>query len=253
MRRRFAIVSADQRACLRLVEAAEGRRGRRFSHVMKLRTDQQVCSPLDAGALLAPALERHAAMARRLGRQACDPSLAAREAAATGAAAAAAAAPGEVVVKQRDHWAFMPRAAAEVYFGAQAEVASRCVPRRAYDRYPLPRGSSLDVRLLPMPRAAAVGRDGGGGQRLTEGRESGPAVEALDPTPFPRHRCHWQSAVHPWDVPNECLLDHWLATSGLPFREALVPTCIRKGPAVRGEPCPQVSFNQNKRLDTSAC
>ena len=41
----FGIVSLNGRACLRLVETEEARRGRRYDVVTKLRPDEQICEP----------------------------------------------------------------------------------------------------------------------------------------------------------------------------------------------------------------
>jgi hypothetical protein len=54
-------------------------------------------------------------------------------------------------------------------------------------------------------------------------------------------------------VPNECLLDRWLWAGRVDFVETLQPTCIRKLRLRRPEPCPQISFNRNWRLNTSLC
>jgi hypothetical protein len=317
---------------------------------MKLRSDQQVCAPIGGG-ILFPAL---------------DPLKPA-------------------IVKQRDHWAFMARGLAEVYFNASHEVLSECHPRNTYDRYPVPVGTQLNPswlqqqhevlqqprqqqqggllqqqqeqqqqqqqreqaapsQLLSLPprvgsslegrslsrtvaaddddadaphdreEGAAItgphrlhspgrresllssalstavelkflekggGGGGGNGSSGSSGSSSGggssgpprrydrqqqpkPMMEASvlaavaaalqsPTTTTTMHRCHWNSRLRPMDVPNECLLDHWLASHGVPFVEALVPSCIRKKPTQDGEKCPSVSFNQNSRLDTSRC
>jgi len=298
MRRRFAVVSVDQARCFELVEKAEqARGGRRYTHVMKLRSDQQVCAPL-GGRVLWPAL--HPTHPR--------------------------------IVKQRDHWAFVPRSLAAVYFNASHEVLSECHSRQAYDRFPVATGTRLhpswlmdqaaqaaaisaavDAAAAAAAAAAAIdtaivdtdtGSDVesggvaeeeeaaasvGGGKRFLlataaspeaeraaaptqllrrglngvddgneeeeeeEEGEKGRKLVAARPPPVVHHRCHWQSRAHPNDVPNECLLDHWLASHGVPFVEALLPTCIRKKPTAAGEACPSISFNQNSRLDTSKC
>ena len=45
LKRKFAVVSFDQKRCFELVRDAEERRGgKRYTHVMKLRTDQQVAA-----------------------------------------------------------------------------------------------------------------------------------------------------------------------------------------------------------------
>jgi len=241
MRRRFAVVSLDQASCLDLVRGAEAARGGlRYTHVMKLRADQQVCAPLEAASLLAPALA---------------PALAARGPESGGGGGGGGEGGGSgyggggasAVVKQRDHWAFMSRAHADIYFNASHEVLTRCVRRRAYDSFSLAPGSVSEPRLpqaLSLTAQAQASPGSGGGGGIGGNHAAAAAVE---------RRCHWQARAHPLDVPNECLLDHWLAANEVPFAEALVPTCIRKSVAVSqpGAPCPEVSFNQ--RLDTSLC
>ena len=41
----FGVNALDQRDCFRMVQAAEARNGHKYSFVIKMRTDQQICSP----------------------------------------------------------------------------------------------------------------------------------------------------------------------------------------------------------------
>lgn len=120
---------------------------------MKLRSDQQICRPFDAH-VVAPALDQLSS----------------------------------VIVKQTDHWAFMNRNLAEIYFNSSQEVVANCHSRRTYDAFLMP--SKFDSNRTKMAS------------------------------------CHVTSNEMPDDVPNECLLDHWLATSNVQIRETKFSNCI---------------------------
>jgi hypothetical protein len=153
------------------------------------------------------------------------------------------------------------------------KVLGRCHPRQVYDSFSTPPGTQLEPAamaegghapafaanddnglestggaVLHAPAAAASASAVPTSSSGVSGRGSGGRSD-----PLVSRRCHWHSRAHPEDVPNECLLDHWLASNGAPFVEAMVPTCIRKKPTAASEPCPAISFNRSRKADTRNC
>ena len=108
---RFATRGRQLRDCWETVRALERRRGVAYTHVVKLRADEQVCEPL-------PSISRVRT-----------------DAVSTWACHDAAMAERNVV---NDHLAIMPRALADVFF-SQVEEATpptrRCLPRSLWEGY----------------------------------------------------------------------------------------------------------------------
>ena len=133
-------------------------------------------------------------------------------------------------------------------------MLGKCHSRNVYDSFPTPPGSQLEPEVSNAPttlhdETAVLSRTNSEMSGATSAASTATATSRS-----PTRRCHWHSRNHPDDVPNECLLDHWLASNGVPFVEVMVPTCIRKKKsAVAGEPCPAISFNRSRKADTRNC